>query len=51
MTEDNFKALMGEARVLGETCPESADYAAGFARGLRRLHHGEKFGRPEWPAA
>ena len=46
MTDDTFKSLMGEARVLGETCPESDAYAGGYQRGLRRLHYGERFGDP-----
>lgn len=41
MNESKFKTFMEAAQSLG------GDYATGYQRGLRRLHHGEKFGTDE----
>ncbi len=36
-----FKNYLSRARIIG------GDYAAGYQRGLRRHHYGEKYGEPE----
>jgi hypothetical protein len=48
MTDRKFKKLMSEAStMLVASLVASPDYSAywnGFIRGLRRAHHGERFG-------
>lgn len=41
MDKTTFSRLLAEAETIG------GDYASGYLRGLRRLHHGEGFGTAE----
>lgn len=48
MTEQKFKSEMRRAETMrGLADPMMAEYWAGYIRGLRRAHHGEKFGTAE----
>lgn len=40
MDEADFRRLLTHAELIG------GDYAAGYAKGLRRHYHGEEFGSP-----
>jgi len=40
MNERDFKSYLNRARIIG------GDYAAGYQRGLRRHHYGEKYAEP-----
>jgi hypothetical protein len=42
--EAKFLHLMLKAEAMCEIDTEKADYWRGYMRGLRRAHHGEKFG-------
>ena len=47
MDEKRFQSLMIMAREMAQEKPQSADYWAGYERGLRRAYHGEQFGTEE----
>ena len=49
MTEQQFQSEMRRAKLKQEMAQEpfQADYWSGYIRGLRRNHHGMKFGTPE----
>jgi hypothetical protein len=47
MNRQEFESEMGKAKALGSADGERGDFWAGYARGLRRGYHGEKFGTDE----
>ena len=49
MTEQRFQHELLRAQILEKypPPPTTADYWAGYQRGLRRAYHGENFGTPE----
>ena len=48
MTESEFEKLLAEATQLASSGTSAQkDYADGYLRGLRRHHHGDKFGSDE----
>lgn len=40
----NFASLLRRADTLRRADPANSDWWAGYMRGLRRAHHGERFG-------
>jgi hypothetical protein len=55
LTEAQFQHEMSKAQTFQGLEPDRAEYWIGYARGLRRLFHGENFGTPQehdlWLAA
>lgn len=47
MNKDQFQKWLSLANIFKGLATDNNDFWTGYARGLRRLYHGEKFGTKE----